>query len=173
MTLLERQQAALDPVQTQLLWEAVAEGERIVADARRDAQYQVEAARMRADELVARARAEGQSAAGTLATAELGRGRQAARAILLGADRRAYDALAARVRSAVCGLRDKPGYGEIRERLAALALSAAGPGASVSEHPDGGVLAVGPRITVDCSLPRLADLVVAALGPKIRELTAR
>lgn len=173
MTLLQRQQAALAPVQTQLLREAVAQGHRIVADARLDAEAQVAAARVRADELVARARADGQSAARALATAELGRGRQAARAVALDADRRAYDALAARIRSAVCGLRSQPGYGEIRERLAALALSAAGPGASVSEHPDGGVLAEGPGITVDCSLPRLADLAIAALGPEIRELTAR
>jgi vacuolar-type H+-ATPase subunit E/Vma4 len=173
MTLLQRQQAALAPVQTQLLREAVARGHQIVADARRDAQAQVAAARVRADELVTRARAAGQSAAGALATAELGRGRQAARAAALDADRRAYDALAARIRSAVRGLREEPGYGEIRDRLAVLALSAAGPGASVSEHPDGGVLAEGPGITVDCSLPRLADLAVAALGPKIRELAAR
>jgi vacuolar-type H+-ATPase subunit E/Vma4 len=173
MTLLQRQQAALAPVQTQLLRDAVAQGHRIVADARLDAEARVAAARVRADELVARARADGRSAAGALATTELGRGRQAARAAALDADRRACDALAARIRSAVCGLRDQPGYGEIRERLAALALSAAGPGASVSEHPDGGVLAERPGITVDCSLPRLANLAVAALGPEIRELAAR
>lgn len=173
MTLLQRQQAALAPVQRQLLRDAVDRAERIVADARLDAEAQLAEARVRADELVARARADGQAAAGALSEADLGRGRQAARAVLLDADRRAYDALAARIRSAVCGLRDQPEYGEIRERLAALALSAAGPGASVSEHPDGGVLAEGPGITVDCSLPRLADLVVAALGPKIGELADR
>lgn len=170
MTLLQRQQAALAPVQTQLLREAVDRADRIVADARLDAETQLAAARVRADELVARARADGQAAAAVLATADLGRGRQAARAVLLDADRRACDALAARIRSAVCGLRDQPGYAEIRERLAALALRAAGPGASVSEHPDGGVLAERPGITVDCSLPRLADVAVDALGPKIREL---
>lgn len=170
MTLLQRQQAALAPVQTQMLREAIARGHRIVADARLDAEARVTEARVRAEDLVARARADGQAAAGELAAAELSRGRQAARAVLLAADRRAYDALAARVRSAVRGLRDQPEYGEIRERLAALALSAAGPGASVSEHPDGGVLAKGPGITVDCSLPRLADLAVTALSPKIREL---
>jgi hypothetical protein len=173
MTLLQRQQAALAPVETQLLREAADRGHRIVVAARRDSAAQVAAARVRADELVARARADGQAAAAALATADLGRGRQAARTVLLEADRRAYDALAARIRSAVCGLRDQPEYGEIRERLAALALSAAGPGASVSEHPDGGVLAEGPGITVDCSLPRLADLAVAALGPRIRELAGR
>lgn len=173
MTLLQRQQAALAPVQTQLLREAFDRGHWIVADARRDAEAQLAAARVQADELVARARADGQAAAAALAAADLSRGRQAARAVLLDADLRAYDALAARIRSAVRGLRDQPEYGEIRERLAALALRAAGPGASVSEHPDGGVLAEGPGITVDCSLPRLADLVVAALGPKIRELAGQ
>lgn len=170
MTLVQRQEAALAPVQAQLLRDAVAASRRIVADARFAAEAQVAAARGRADGLVARAEADGQAAAAVLAAAELGRGRQAARAVLLDADRRAYDALADRIRSAVRGLRDEPDYGEIRERLATLARSVAGPGASVREHPDGGVLAEGPGVTVDCSLARLADLVVAALGPKIREL---
>jgi len=170
MTLLQRQQAALAPVQTQLLHEAVAAGHRIVAEARLDAEGQIAAARARADDLVTGARADGRAAAGTLAAAERNHGRQVARAVLLDADRRAYDELSARIRSAVRELRDDPGYGEIRERLAALALAAAGPEASITEHPDGGVLAEGPGISVDCSLPRLADLAVVALGPRIREL---
>ncbi len=170
MTLAQRQQAALAPVETQLLRDAVAAGRRIVADARLDAAAQIAAARTRADDLVVQARAEGRAAAGTLAAEERNSGRQAARAVLLDADRRAYDEVADRIRAAVRGMRDEPGYGKIREQLAALARSTAGPEASITEHPDGGVLAAGPGITVDCSLPRLADLAVAALGPRIREL---
>ena len=41
-------------------------------------------------------------------------------------------------------LRDAPGYPALRERLARLAQAAAGPGAVVSEHPDGGVVAEAP-----------------------------
>ena len=171
MTLQERQRDALAPVRAQMLREAVARGHQIVSDARLDAAAQLAAARDRAADLVAQASAEGQAAAEVLAAAERARGRQAAHAALLSADRRAYDTVAARIRSAICGLRDQPEYGGIRERLAALAASAAGPEASVSEHPDGGVLAERDGITVDCSLPKLADLAVAALGPRIRELT--
>jgi len=170
MTLVQRQLAALAPVQDALLREATDRADQIVADAHADAEAQVAAARARAEDIMTRAAADGRLAATALMADERGRGRLAARSVLLDADRQAYDAVADAIRSAVCGLRDQPGYAEIRERLAGVARSTAGSDATVIDHPDGGVLARGPGITVDCSLPRLADLVVTALGPKIREV---
>ena len=68
------------------------------------------------------------------------------------------------------GLRDRPGYPQLRDRLAALAVRTAGPGAVVSEHPRGGVVARGATALADCSLPRLADRAVAALDARIAGL---
>ena len=49
-------------------------------------------------------------------------------------------------------------------RLTRLAGLAAGPGAVVTAVPGGGFVAESPGVVVDCSLTRLANLAVAALG---------
>lgn len=170
MTLATRRQAALAPVRDTMLRRATARADLLVAEARRSAQALLAQARRDAAEAVIRARQEGQVQAEPLAVAERNRGRHDARAILLGAELQARDELAARIRAAVRGLRDQPGYPELRDGLAALARQAAGPGATVSEHPDGGVLARAPGVLVDCSLPRLAERAIDMLGPRIREL---
>ena len=95
-----------------------------------------------------------------------------ARSALLGAQREAYDELRAQVRAAVDGLRGEPGYDRLLEALARMARLEAGPGATVTASPDGGVVARSPGVLVDCSLPRLADLAVEALDGEVRELWA-
>ena len=54
--------------------------------------------------------------------------------------------------------------------LSALAAGAAGPGATVTAHRAGGVVARSDRAVVDCSLPRLASLAVDALGDEVSQL---
>ena len=122
--------------------------------------------------MISKARAEGRAQAAPLARAEISRGQRAARATALRAELHAWDEAELRIRSAITGLKDEPGYRELRDRLAELALRAAGPGASVSEHPEGGVVARAPGLLVDCSLPRLAQRAIEALGPRITELGA-
>ena len=74
--------------------------------------------------------------------------------------------LRSQVRAAVGGLRGEPGYGRLLDRLTTMARRAAGPDAAVEAVPGGGVSSRGRAgVVVDCSLPRLADLAVAALGP--------
>ena len=116
---------------------------------------------------MAQARADGAAQATPVAAAELSRSRRAARSVALGASLAAHDEIAGRIRAAILGLRDEPGYPELRDRLASAARQAAGPQAEVSEHPAGGVVARAGGVVVDCSLPRLADRAVAALGPRI------
>jgi hypothetical protein len=172
-TKLRRQQeAALAPVRAALLGDAQAEADRILAEARRAAGALIGRAQADSVDAVLRAEAEGRARAEPLALAEVSRGRREARAILLGAQLRARGELEDRIRAAVSGLRDEPGYGELRDTLADLARRAAGPGATVTEHPGGGVLAHAPGVLVDCSLPRLAERAIQALGQQIRELTA-
>ena len=171
-TLARRQQNALEPVSAAMLSRASAEAEAITAAARRDAAALLAAARRDADAGLRQARADGKAQAAPLAAAERSRGRRAARETLLAGERGVRDEAERRIRDAVLRLRGQPGYGELRGRLAGLCRSAAGPGAQVEEHPAGGVVGRAPGILVDCSLPRLADVVIGRLGEQIRELCA-
>ena len=172
MTLLSEQQAALEPVRAAMQRHAAAEAESITATARHDAAALLAGARQEGESAQARAREDGMALAAPLAAAERSRGRRAARAILLAARRGLQDETESRIRAAILSLPDQPGYGELRDRLAALARAVAGPGAVVSEHPRGGVIARAPGVLVDCSLPRLAERVILALAPQIRECCA-
>jgi hypothetical protein len=172
MTLTAEQQAALAPVRAAMLRRAAAEAEAITATARRDAAALLAAMRRDAKAALGQARSDGISLAAPLATAEQGRGRRAARAALLGAERSIRTEAEGRIRAAILSLPGQPGYDELRDRLAALARAAAGPDALVTEHPGGGVIAHAPCVLVDCSLPRLAERVIDALGPQIREVCA-
>lgn len=170
MTLLAAQDTALEPVRAAMLLRASEEAGRIITEAREAAAALTDQARRGAEAAVGQARSEGAEQARPVAAAELGRSRRAARSAMLRARRSDHDELAGRIRAAICGLRDEAGYVMLRDRLAELARQAAGPGATVTDHPDGGVVARADGVVVDCSLPRLADRVVAALSPRIDQL---
>ena len=167
-----RQELALAPVRAALLHSASAQAAQILADARRAADTLREQARRDAASMISQAQAEGRAQAAPLARAEISRGHREARAAVLGTELRARGELEHRIESAITGLKDEPGYNELRDGLAELALQAAGPGATISEHPAGGVVARAPGVLVDCSLPKLAQQVIEALGPRVRELGA-
>jgi vacuolar-type H+-ATPase subunit E/Vma4 len=163
---------ALEPVRAWLLAAARAEAEHLVAEAAADAERLLEGARTETDAILAEARAQGAAEGSALAAAEQARGRRLARRLVLEAERRAYEELRARSHAAVRALRQDPGYPALRERLTRLARAAAGPGARVSEHPDGGVVAEAPGIRVDCTLDGLAERAIVALGGEVAELWA-
>lgn len=162
--------AALAPVRAHLLRAARTEADRIVEQARIQADTIVRRARRSADEAVERAGAQGRADIAPAAAAERSRGREQARSIVLGAQREALDELYARVNAAVGGLRDEPGYDRLLDRISAMASRAAGPDAALAVQPAGGVVARSGGVLVDCTLPRLADLAVDALGDQVREL---
>ena len=164
------QTAALAPVHAQLLRIAQAEADRILTEACIQAAAMLRHARRDAQEAVRQARVQGLADIVPAAAAERGRGREQARSIVLGARRQALEELRAGVLVAADGLRDEPGYERLLARLTAMAGRAAGPGAIVTVHPAGGVVARSGQALVDCSLPRLADLAVDALGDRVRVL---
>lgn len=170
MTSLANRQAAIEPVRAALIRRASTEAEALLATARADAAALVADARREAAGLVERARQGGAAQAAPVAAAELSRSRRQTRALGLSAERAVHDAIAGQVRTAVLGLRDQPGYPELRDRLAALAVRTAGAGAVISDHPQGGVVAHGTAVIADCSLPRLADLAITALDARIAGL---
>jgi vacuolar-type H+-ATPase subunit E/Vma4 len=164
------QTAALAPVRTHLLRQARAEADRITEEARGTAAAILRQARSAADEAVALAFAQGRADATLAAAAERARGREQARSIVLGAQREAYEELCARVLAAADGIRDEPGYQALLSQLATMATRVAGPGATVTVQPDGGVVARSRDVVVDCTLPRLAGVAVDELGDQVREL---
>ena len=162
--------AALAPVRARLLGAARAEADRIVEQARAEAAAIVGGARRDADEAVGRAAAQGRADGELAAAAERSRARERARSIVLGAQRQARDELRDRVLAAAAALRAEPGYQRLLAGLTEMAAAAAGPGATVTADPAGGVVALSRGVVVDCTLARLADLAVDALGDEVRAL---
>lgn len=162
--------AALAPVGAEMLRAAADQAAAIRVGARREAARIVARAKESATEAVTQAQAAGRRDAAAIARAERIRGRGESRTVVLSAQRAAFDALRARVREEVAVLRSDPGYGRLLDRITRMARLSAGPEAVLTSSPDGGVLARSPGVVVDCSLTRLADLAVLALGPSVREL---
>ena len=163
---------ALAPVRAALLRRDREDAAGITAEARRQAEAALARARSEASAQLASAREAGRAQAVPLAAALRSRGRRGARAAVLNAQHDAYEELRAQVRASVASLRGKPGYDLLVKRLREDAGRAAGPGATVSEAPGGGVIARAPGIVVDCSLSRLADAAVDALGGQVTRLWA-
>lgn len=164
--------AALAPVRAAMLRQASEQAAEITAAARRQAAAAIDLAHRDAERQVASAEETGRAQAAPPAAALRAEGRREARAILLAAERAAYEELRDRVHAAVASLRDGAGYGPLLERLRLSASQAAGPGAVLTEAPAGGIVARAPGIVVDCSLPRLADAAVEALGDQVAWLWA-
>jgi vacuolar-type H+-ATPase subunit E/Vma4 len=165
-----RADTALTPVRQHLLGQARVEADRIVAAAHAEADRIVAAAHRGVELAVDQARTGGRADAALPAAAERSRGRALAQAVVLGVQREAYDELCRRIHAEADGLPAEPGYPRLLARLAALAALAAGPDATVSYPPAGGVLARTGQAVVDCSLSRLADQAVLALGDQVRDL---
>jgi vacuolar-type H+-ATPase subunit H len=156
--------AALAPVRHAMLRHAHEQAGEIVGQARQRAADAVARARAEAGDRVTKAREEGLAQAAPLAAAVRNQRRRDVRATVLAAQREAYQELCEQVRAAVSALREEPGYDLLLERLRRSAQHAAGPAATLTDDPAGGVVARGPGVVVDCSLPRLADAAVEALG---------
>jgi hypothetical protein len=167
-----RQDAALEPVRAAMLSAASANAARNLTRARAAAAAQLQEAGRAADEAVATASAEGAASARPTAMAEVARSRRIARSMILEAEQATYRHLAGTIRTAVLGLRDQPSYPQLWQRLIGMAGDAAGPDAVIADHDSGGVVATAPGVVVDCSLDRLADLVITSLESSIIALCA-
>jgi len=160
----------LAPVREELLARARAEAERAVAAADADAAATLAAAHSEADAIRDAARAEGESNAATVLAAERSRARRQARAVVLAAQREAYDELRSQVVQALSALRDDPAYRPWRDRLAAHARTVLGADAVLSEPPEGGVLGEVNGRRALYTLVGLADHVIDTMGADIEGL---
>jgi hypothetical protein len=161
---------ALGPVRDAVLGHAKAHAAQLVAEAESEAAEAVATARAEAARLLAEARAEGEADAGVYVAAERARNRRAARALVLTAQRQAYETLKQRSREAVQELRNDDGYHDLLVRLSAAARAELGASATVTEHEAGGVTATAGQRRLDYSLATLADRAVTALGAEVERL---
>jgi vacuolar-type H+-ATPase subunit E/Vma4 len=163
---------ALALVTERLQRDAEARADRIRAAARAEAAAIVARAREQEATTIAAASAVAAEMAGPLTDSTLRQAHETARSALLAAQREACEELRAHVQAAVAGLPDQPDWDQLGQRIAGIAAEAAGPDARLSPEPDGGFVARTPGVVVDCSLSRLADLALAELGARVRELWA-
>jgi vacuolar-type H+-ATPase subunit E/Vma4 len=155
---------ALGPVRAALLQAAHSDAATLLAQARQVAASALDDARAQAEAIVNEARRQGEADGKAATVQALTRARRTARARELSARGTAYAQLRRRAAEHVRRLRDGEAYPALRERLAVLARELLGPGACVTEHPDGGVVATCPGRRVDLSLDALAARALDRLG---------
>lgn len=163
---------SLAPVREALLSEARRRARDLRAGAAADAEAAVSAAHREAEEILSRARAEGESDGRSAAAGRRAAADRAARATVLAAQREVYAEFRQRVRDDVCALRRDPLYPSLLRTLQELAREAAGPSAEVTSDPAGGAVARAPGRLADCSLSRLAERAADALGTEVSSLWA-
>jgi hypothetical protein len=161
MASMDRDRDPLGPLRSALLTLAGRDADQLRAAADREAAAAVAAAEAEAAAMVDRARVQGESDARALQMKERARQRRADRAVVLEAERAAYDELTRRSRDAV---RELLADGGNRARLVLLLTGRLGPGASVTELPDGGLRAedVEGR-SVDASVAALVEGALSQL----------
>lgn len=76
------------------------------------------------------------------------------------------------VREAAVALRTDPRHPDLLARLRVRALEALGPDATVTECPEGGIIAESGSRRLDLSLPTLANGVLESMTPEISALWA-
>ncbi|KUL22182.1 hypothetical protein [Streptomyces regalis] len=161
---------ALSPVRTELLRAAHADAEATLARAEREAAQLVHQARAEARAVVGEARRQGEADGADAARDLLVQARRHARSHTLAARRETYEELRREAAKRVGGVRGTDRYAAVRERLERRARLLLGPGAEVSEHTDGGVVARAPGRRVDLSLTALADRALDRMGAEVRSL---
>lgn len=145
---------ALEPLRASLLAHASVEADLLRADAEADARRRLDAARREAEQLVADARARGEADAGWILAEEETSARRAARAVVLTAQREAWERLRRESETAVRALLRDPA---VRDGLATRLRSRL-PGATIVDLPDGGLSArTADGRSVDASVEALVD----------------
>jgi vacuolar-type H+-ATPase subunit E/Vma4 len=137
-----------------------------------DEASRVERARADAATILAGARADGAAAARHATTATVTTTKREGREAILGAQRRAYEALRQAVRDELARAVDSPQGVALLLRLEALARARLGPNATVERLDDGriGVRATEGSRRLDVPVDRFIDREIAGSGERIRAL---
>jgi len=162
----------LEPAREALLADARERARHLIEQANAEAAARIEEAHRAADELVGRARSQGEAEGRLSSAREEARESALARMEVLAAQRAAYEELRRRARVAVLALRDDPDYPELLERLAAACRNDLGERAQLETDAldAGGVRASAGTRSVDYTLITLAERCIDALGPRLQRL---
>ncbi|MCX4637798.1 hypothetical protein HEP86_02420 [Streptomyces sp. RPA4-5] len=160
----------LDPVRAALLHTAREEADQLIADARRDTLAVIAGARAQSEALLREARLQGEAQGARDAEAALAQARREARSELLRAKAQACDDLHRRVVDHVRNLRWEETYPAVHDRLAQRARRMLGSGATVADHPHGGVVGTAPGRATDLSLDAMAARALDRAGAEIESL---
>jgi vacuolar-type H+-ATPase subunit E/Vma4 len=153
---------ALEPLRAALFRRAREAAADLRADAERQARAIVDAAEQQAAARLAQVRSEGEAVAAQLEAQERGRSHQAARGVVLAAQRAVYDDVRSQTRDRVRELLADP---ERYQELAETLRRELGQDAAISEHPGGGVLAEAPDgRRIDASVDVLVDRALSNLA---------
>ncbi|MGZ4201367.1 MAG: V-type ATP synthase subunit E family protein [Thermoleophilaceae bacterium] len=155
-----------------LLEDARTRAREIVAAGEAEAAQQTGPARRQAEEILAAARAQGESEGRREAAREEAAEHAAARATVLAAQRESYDELCRRARVAALSLRSEPDYARLLEHLSAAARQGLGEDAELELDPPelGGVRASAGTRALDYTLVAIAERCVDGLGPRLTAL---
>lgn len=164
--------AALGPVRQALRSAAEKQAAELREDARRQASALLDAAKAEAAEILATAAMEGEAAARSEAALRSARARRQAHELVLAQRSSLRLELHRRVREAAAGLKSDPRYAKLVTRLTEQCGELLGPDATVSESPEGGVVAEAGSRRLDLSLPVLAEISLDSI-PGARELWTR
>ena len=129
-------------------------------------------AEAKAHDLARAGRREGEGAAAKEAARRRATATRRARELRLRAQNRQVEELQLRSREAVLRLQEDSRYPALLDRLARMAREQLGPDAEVEVDPPGlgGVIGRKGRVSVDYTLPALADRAIASLGDELERL---
>jgi hypothetical protein len=163
---------ALAPLDAALMSAARARCEVLRDDAAQRAGKARADGESRAKALLAQAAADGARVAAREAAHRLVEAKRAGRAVVLGAQRMAWERLLAESAAAAVALTTHPEYAALEQRLADAAARALGSAAEVVRNPDGrgGVLARCGRRSIELTLPAIARRCVERLGVEVTGL---
>ncbi|MFD8325538.1 hypothetical protein [Streptomyces lydicus] len=160
----------LEPVRAAVLQAAHEDADRLLADARRDAADVLARAHSQAGVLLREAHLRGEAEGIRVAAVTVAHARRKARSDLLEAKAQVCDELRDRVAAKVRQCRDEETWPAVRDRLARRVRHALGADATVSEHPDGGVVGMAPGRALDLSLDALVARALDQAGAEIESL---
>jgi vacuolar-type H+-ATPase subunit E/Vma4 len=160
---------ALQSVRDEVIAAGRHESAEVLAAARATADAMMAAARQRARQTTEEALARGRDDAAAYLAIQRSRRAMRARADALRTERAAYDRLRSAALEAVATLRTAPDYPELRRNLVDIARAALGPGATVDDSPDGGVVGNAPGRRLDLSLTALAESAFDAVMDELAE----
>lgn len=155
--------AALAPVRQALRAAAQKQAAELRDAARRQADALLDAARAEAEGILAAAVDEGEAAARSETALRSARARREAHELVLAQRSSLRHELHRRVREAAVRLTSDPRYPGLVTRLSEQCRELLGPDSTVSESPDGGVVAEAGSRRLDLSLPVLAEISLASM----------